>query len=99
MKSTCFGMLASIQMKPPRSGACCRVISAATRSLDCSDVDLLHAHHRLKCALPFIAAGSQCLGQHAWRDLPGDAPPVLAPAAIALLAAIANNGIPIAIGL
>src|SRR5215510_2202405 len=99
MKSTCLGMLAATQMNPPRSEECFRGISPAPRSLDRSDVDLLHAHHRRKCALRFIAPGSQCLGQHAWRDLPGDAPPVFAPAALTLLAAIANNGIPIAVGL
>src|SRR5882724_955029 len=37
--------------------------------------------------------------QHAWRDLPGDAPLVFAPAARALLAAIADDGVPIAVGL
>src|SRR5215467_10523213 len=108
MKSTCFGMLPTYALtllhglnpdEAPRPGQRFCVASAATRSLDCSDVDLLHAHHRLKCALRFITAGSQRLGQHAWRDLPGDTPLVFAPAAFALLAAIANNGIPIAVGL
>src|SRR5215471_14362183 len=99
MNSTCLGMLAATQMKPPQSKQCLCGILPTTRSLDRSDVDLLHAHHRRKCALRFIAAGSQCLGQHAWRDLPGDAPPVFAPAALALLATIADNGVPIAVGL
>src|SRR6185369_6070671 len=45
------------------------------------------------------AAGRQRLCQHARRDLPGDAPLVLAPAARALLASIADNGIPVAVGL
>jgi hypothetical protein len=31
--------------------------SAAPRRLDRGDVDLLHPHHRIKCALCFIAAG------------------------------------------
>src|SRR5207249_1071066 len=44
-------------------------------------------------------AGRQRLGQHARRDLPGNAPLVLAPAALALLAAIANDGVPVAVGL
>src|SRR5205085_412057 len=39
------------------------------------------------------------LHQHARRDLPGDAPLVLAPAARALLAAIADDGVPVAVGL
>jgi hypothetical protein len=30
--------------------------STAPRRLDRGDVDLLHAHHRIKCALCFIAA-------------------------------------------
>ena len=57
--------------------------SAAPRRLDRGDVDLPHAHHRLKRALCFIAAGRQRPGQHAWGDLPGDAPFVFAPAALA----------------
>ena len=59
-----------------------RAVSAAPRRLDRGDVDLLHAHHRIKRALCFIAAGRQRLGQHARRDLPGDAPLVFAPAAL-----------------
>src|SRR5262249_3689759 len=73
--------------------------SATSRSLDRGDVDLLHAHHRIERALCFIAAGRQRLGQHARRDLPGDAPLVFAPAALALLPAIADDGIPVAVGL
>ena len=51
--------------------------SAAPRRLDRGDVDLLHAHHRIKRALCFIAASRQRLGQHARRDLPGDVPTCL----------------------
>lgn len=47
----------------------------------------------------FIAAGRQCLCQHARRDLPGDAPLVLTPATRTLLASIADNGVPVAVGL
>src|SRR4029077_16318993 len=47
----------------------------------------------------FIAAGRHRLGQYARRDLPGDAPLVLAPAAHAFLATIADDGISIAVGL
>src|SRR5262245_22510002 len=73
--------------------------SPAPRRLDCGYVDLSHAHHRIERALCFVAAGSQHLGQHAWRDLPGDAPLVFAPTALALLAAITDDGVPVAVGL
>src|SRR6478736_4458243 len=73
--------------------------SAAPRRLDRGDVDLPHAHHRIKRALCFVAAGRQRLGQQARRDLPGDSPLVFAPAALALLAAIADDGVPVAVGL
>src|SRR6476646_6800417 len=72
---------------------------AAPRCLDRCDVDLSHAHHSLKRALCFIAAGRHRFGQYTRRDLPRHAPLVLAPAARALLAAIADDGVPIAIGL
>src|SRR4030081_3233101 len=74
-------------------------ISAAPRRFDRGDVDFLHAHHGIECALCFSAAVRQCLCQHARRDLPGDAPLVLAPAARTLLASIADNGVPVAVGL
>jgi hypothetical protein len=74
-------------------------MSAATRRLDRGDVDLLHGHHRIKRALSFIASGRQRLCQHARRDLPGDAPLVFAPAASAFLPAIADDGVPVSIGL
>src|SRR6476660_1544821 len=63
-----------------------------------SHVDLLHLHHGVESALRLGAACSDGLGQHARRDLPVDAPPVLAPAAGAFLAAIADDGVPAAIG-
>src|SRR6188474_3467213 len=72
---------------------------AAARLLDCGDVDLLHVHHRFKHAPGFIAAGRHRFGQHTRRDLPRHAPLVLAPAARAFLAAIADDGVPIAVGL
>src|SRR6267154_728569 len=75
------------------------VTSAAPRRFDRGDVDFLHAHHGIECALCFSATGRQCLHQHARRDLPGDAPLVLAPAARTLLAAIADDGVPVAVGL
>src|SRR5262249_17890040 len=37
--------------------------------------------------------------QDARRDLPGEAPAVLAPAASALLAAVADDGVPVTVGL
>src|SRR6267154_4354042 len=74
-------------------------ISAAPRRFDRGDVDFPHAHHGIECALCFSAAGRQRLHQHARRDLPGDAPLVLAPAACTLLASIADNGVPVAVGL
>src|SRR3546814_17994093 len=73
--------------------------SAAPRRLDRGDGDLLHVHHRFKRALCVIAAVRQRLGQHARRDLPRDAPLVFAPAARALLAAIADDSVPVAVGL
>ena len=74
-------------------------MSAASRRFDRSDVDFLHVHHGIECALCFSAAGRQRLCQHARRDLPGDAPLVLAPAARALLATIADDGVPVTVGL
>src|SRR5262249_43199661 len=49
--------------------------------------------------LGFIAAGRHRLGQHARRDLPGNAPLVFTPAARALLTTIADDGVPVAVGL
>src|SRR5882762_10895627 len=74
-------------------------LSAAPGRLDRGDVDFFHGHHGRESALGFIAADRQRLRQHARRDLPGDAPFVLAPAARALLASIADNGVPVAVGL
>src|SRR6187402_3633802 len=72
---------------------------AAPGCLDRCDVDLSHAHHSLKRALCFIAAGRHRFGQYTRRDLPRHTPLVLTPAARALLAAVADDGVPIAIGL
>src|SRR4051794_32248806 len=67
---------------------------------DLGDVDLLHRHHRFECPLGGAAIGIvHRLEQHARSDLPGKAPVVLAPAALAFLAAIADNRVPVAIGL
>jgi hypothetical protein len=50
---------------------------------------------RLEMGSPRIELGR---GGH-WRDLPGNAPLVFAPAARAFLPAIANDGVPVAVGL
>src|SRR5258708_263376 len=65
--------------------------------LDCRDVDLLHRHHRFECALRLgrVLVGRQ-LDQPPRGDLPGKAPLVLAPAALAFLAAILGDRVPVA---
>ena len=70
------------------------------RRLDPGDVDLPHRHHRRERASGLFAVGRGGeLHQSPRSDLPADAPAILAPAAIALLAAVADNGVPIAVGL
>src|SRR3954462_9792673 len=73
--------------------------SAAPRRFDCSDIDLSHSHHRFKRALCLVTPGRHCFHQYTRRDLPRHAPLVLAPPAGTLLAAILDDGIPIAIRL
>ena len=73
-------------------------LSAAPRRLDRGDVDFRHIHHRIKRAFGFSAAGRHRLGQHTRRDLPGNAPFVLAPTARTFLTAIADDRLPVAIG-
>src|ERR1700730_10034144 len=73
--------------------------SAAPRRLDRGDINLFHSHHCLARALCLIAAGRHGIGHHARRDLQGDAPSVLAPATRALLAAIVDDRVPVAVGL
>src|SRR5262245_18374804 len=80
------------------SGSCSAVLTAPRR-FDPGDFYLFHIHHGLKRALCFIAAGGHRLGQNTRRDLPRHAPLILAPAARALLAAIPDDGVPVAIGL
>src|SRR5690349_4259264 len=72
---------------------------AAARGFDRGDVDLLHLHHRFEGALRFVAADRQRVGEDAWRDLPGDAPAILAPPALALLTGVADDRVPVAVGL
>src|SRR5215204_3705295 len=73
---------------------------SALGNLDPGDVDLAHRHHRFECSpgrrLVRIAVGPQ---QRTRRDLPRKAPAILAPAASAFLPAIADDGVPIAVGL
>src|SRR5688500_2281858 len=73
--------------------------SAAPGGFDRRDVDFPHRHHRVERPLGLGATGRQGIGQHAGGDLPGEPPAVLAPAALALLAAVADNGVPVAIRL
>lgn len=80
--------------KPPQTPA---FPSPPSRCFNFGDVDLVHFHHRGEGALGFGAAGGQCVHQYARGDLPGDAPPVLAPAAVAWLAAVADDRIPVTI--
>src|SRR5437868_14466239 len=53
-------------------------------SLDRGDVDLSHWQHRLEGPLRRLTALVEGVDQRAWRNLPGEAPLVLAPAALAL---------------
>src|SRR3954452_14166199 len=67
--------------------------------LDGGDVDLRHRHHRLERTSGPIAAPGECIGQYPRGDLPADAPFVLAPAAATFLPAIADDRVPVAVGL
>src|SRR5690606_14658801 len=68
--------------------------------LDGGHVDFPHLHHRREDPPGDRRIGvGDALKQNAWRDLPGNAPAVLAPAAGALLPAIADEGVPVAVRL
>ena len=72
--------------------------SAAAGRFDRSDVDLVHGHHRGERPPGGRGIGIRDrFGERDWRDLPGEAPAVLAPAAGAFLAAIAHDRVPVAI--
>ena len=72
--------------------------STAARRLDCSDVDLFHLHHRIERALGGSGIGTGYrFGQSDRRDLPGQSPFVLAPAARTLFAAVADDRVPVTI--
>src|SRR4029077_2245279 len=69
-------------------------------SLCCFDgchVDFPHRHHRFEGAFGHVATGRKSFGQNTWGDLPRDAPFVLAPAALAFLAAVADDCVPVAV--
>src|SRR6186713_1784718 len=72
-------------------------VRGGSDGLNGGDVDLLHWHHCLERALCLIATGRQRIDQHTRGDLPGETPAVLAPAALAFLAAIADDRVPVAI--
>src|SRR3954467_2690065 len=74
------------------------MISAAPRRFDGRDVDLLHGHHGIERALCFATACSERFGEHARRDLPGEAPFVFTPAARTFLTAVADDGVPVIVG-
>src|SRR5687767_15852715 len=74
-------------------------LSAPPRRFDGGNVDFLHRQHRLKGTPCLIATSSERVGQSARGDLPGEAPAVLAPTALTFLAAIADDRVPVAVGL
>src|SRR5439155_7596948 len=84
-----------------RSISRCRTEASAgstpPRGLDLRHVDLLHRHHGVEGALGLGASGRHRLGQRARSDLPGEAPAVLAPAALALLASVADDRVTVAV--
>src|SRR5205823_878135 len=84
--------------RSPQEGAAL-TISAPSRCLDGGDVDLLHRHHRLEGTLCLTAASRKRVGERARGDLPGESPAVHAPAALTLLAAIADDRVPVAVRL
>ena len=70
--------------------------STAACRLDCSDVDLSHLHHRIERALGGSGIGiSDRFRQSQRRNLLGQAPFVLAPAARTLFAAVADYCVPV----
>src|SRR5205823_8481214 len=67
------------------------------RGFDGGDVDLLHRHHRLEGTLCLAAASCKRLGGHARSHLPRETAAVLAPPTLTLLAAIADDRVPVAV--
>ena len=64
------------------------------------EVDFLHLHHGLHGALAagFVGAADE-IGHGAGDDLPGEAKLVLEPAALAFLAAVGDQSVPVAVDL
>jgi hypothetical protein len=97
------GLAERVEFEPdvsaPTSAATLRFFDSSPRRLDRGDVNLLHRHHRLECTLGFGTSSGQRLGQGTRGDLPRETPAVLAPPALALLAAIADNRVPVAVRL
>src|SRR4051812_45563325 len=85
-------------VKEPSAKTCLNGQSATPCRIDHRDVDLLHGHHCVEGALGFAAASGHGFGQGAGGNLPGNAPFILAPATVAFLPAIADDGIPVAVG-
>src|SRR5207248_10077061 len=73
--------------------------SAPPGCLDGGNVDFLHRHHRVEGTLCLIATSRERVGQHAWGDLPGEAPAVLAPTTLAFLPPIVDDRVPVAVRL
>src|SRR4029079_18885176 len=72
--------------------------SPTARRLDGRDVDLSHFHHRIERALRSSRIGvGYRLSQCDRRNLPGQSPSVLAPAARALFAAVPYDRVPVTI--
>src|SRR4051812_31561284 len=94
------GILATRGGVPVRSPWSYSSAFAPARGLDRRDVDLPHRHHRFHGPLRRAAVRvGRRLEQHARRDLPGEPPAILAPAAGALLAAVADDRVPVTVGL
>src|SRR4051794_37185853 len=74
-------------------------MSPPPRCLDGGNIDFLHRHHRLEGSPCLIAAGRERVGQNARGDLPGEAPAVLAPTALAFLSSIVDDRVPVTVRL
>jgi len=73
-------------------------VSTAKCRLDCGNINFLHRHHRIECPFGgYMVRTGECFRQGNRRNLPRDTPLVLAPAAIALLTAVADDRVPITI--
>ncbi len=84
--SFCLDMLVSTALTTPRG-------------FDGGDVYLFHRHHRVEDSFGDGGIGvGIAFGESERRDLPGEAPFVFAPAALAFLAAVIDDGVPVAVG-